>query len=153
MSEIPLDGVTVLAVILIASFAIDRIVTGTLIVLSFIPIWNRWFPDPSQSEDAAGRSKADKKQKLVYFVLAAILGIGVLAWSGNIRLFTALKFAINPIMDTVVTGLILVAGADRIAGALKMMGAGGPDAAAAQQPPIEITGKLVLEQQNAPKET
>ena len=50
MSEIPLDGVTVLAVILIASFAIDRIVTGTLIVLSFIPIWNRWFPDPSQSE-------------------------------------------------------------------------------------------------------
>ncbi len=146
MQNVPLDGVTVLAVILIASFAIDRIVTGLLVALSFIPAWRKRFPEASTVSDPEEKVVAENKQKTVYFVLAAILGIGVLAWGGNIRLFTALHFPVNPILDSVITGLILVAGADKLSGVMNMMGSGGGGSQSQQaSAPIEITGKLVLE--------
>jgi hypothetical protein len=72
-----IDGISALAVILIASFAIDRIVTGLLFLLSFLERWERAFPDPATVEDTLARVRAEKKQKLGYFIFAALLGVGV----------------------------------------------------------------------------
>lgn len=145
-----IDGISAMAVIVIASFAIDRIVTALLFLLSFIKPWTRTFPDPTTIEDVAERVGAEKKQKLIYFGFAGVLGMGVLAGVGGITIFKVSGFPnINWILDTVVTGLILVAGADRIAAVLNMPGAPGVERSAPR--PIEITGKLILEEGAAKK--
>lgn len=140
-----LDGVSAIAVILIASFAIDRIVTGLLFLMSFSKTWTRLVPEPATLQEPLEAMRAEKKQKLAYFLIALPLGILVLGWYGGLRLFVALGFQdINYILDTFITGLVLVAGADRIAGLLKMSGAPGAEDPAPR--PLEVTGRLTLEQ-------
>jgi len=148
-----LDGVTAVAVVLIASFAIDRIVAGCLFALSLSKAWDRRFPDPSSIADESDRRRAEKKQKVVYFILAATLGVVVLAWLGNIRILSAVLHSsgstqptVNPILDTIVTGLLLTGGADRLAQFLKAPGEAG--AQKGESKPIQITGKLVLDDES-----
>lgn len=85
-----LDGVTAIALVVIASFAIDRIVSGSLFLLSYSKAWSRRFPEPSSVEDEATRVRVEKTQKLVYFALAGFLGMVVLAGAGNVRILSAL---------------------------------------------------------------
>ena len=85
-----LDGVTAIALVVIASFAIDRIVTGSLFLLSYSKAWARRFPEPASLEDEHARTQAEKRQKLIYFALAGFLGMVVLAGVGNVRILSAL---------------------------------------------------------------
>lgn len=140
-----IDGVSAVALILIASFGVDRIVTGLLFLLSwFSKAWNGFLPDPTTLEDRGERVMAEKKQKLVYFIFAGVLGGLVLAFLGEIRIFRAMGFEkTNYILDSIMTGLILMAGSDRVAEILKLTGA--PGAERPKSPPIEVTGRLILE--------
>jgi TctA family transporter len=124
-----LDGISAIALILVVSFAIDRIVTALLFLLSFV----RLAPD---------RAADERKYKLMYYCLAGVLGIVVLAYYGQVRVLTALGIQIEPLIDTLLTGIVLVGGADRIAEFLKAPGA-APQKQEAQ--PIEITGKLYFQ--------
>ena len=83
-------------------------------------------------------------EDLVYFRLALLFGVGVLAFYGDVRVFRALGVTdIHPILDAVVTGLVLVGGSDLVA---KVMGITGLASAEASAPrPIEVTGRLVLD--------
>ncbi len=130
-----LDGVSAVALILIASFAIDRIVTALLFLLSFV----RLVPEAAADE---------RKYKLIYFGLAGLLGTVVLAHYGQVRVLTALGIRIEPLIDTILTGIVLVGGADRIAELLKPPGA---ESQKEESQPIEITGKLILEESAAQK--
>lgn len=140
------DGVTAIAMILIASFAIDRIVVGLLFLFSFLPKWSRAFPEPSLFEDPGARARAERKRKLIYFVLAGVLAGAFLAGYGQDRILKAAGFSINPILDAVLTGLILVGGADRMTELLKMIGVQTAEKSEARPHPIEITGRLILEE-------
>ena len=145
-----IDGLSGIAVILIASFGIERIVTGLLLLLSLLKPWSRLVPDPASAEDAVGRSEAERKQKVAFFVFAGILGDLVLAYFGEVRIFRALGFInTNEILDSIMTGLILVAGADHIGPILKLSGAPGGEKPAER--PIEITGRLILEGETGKK--
>lgn len=139
-----LDGISIIALVLIGSFAVDRIVRGLLFGLSY---WKRWaslVPDPN---DPATPVPRRKHHQLAYFCFAACLGVVALGWYGGVRILSALGFvAVNPILDTLITGLILVGGADRTEAILCTLGAGGAEAAGARDSaPIQITGTLVLE--------
>jgi len=138
-----IDGISALAVILIASFAVDRITQGTLFTLSLIKPWSRAFPDPKTITDRSARIKAEKKRKVWFFSLAAVFSALIIAYFGEVRIFRALGFPTDPILDSIITGLILVAGADRLSGVWQL-GAFGT-AEAPKQQPIEVTGRLVLE--------
>ena len=139
-----LDGVTVIAILLVASFAIDRIVTGVLFLLSFSNRWSRRFPNPDLITDPAARLKAQNTQKLLYFCLAGALAIPLLAGYGKVRILATLGFPTNPLLDTILTGLILMGGSDRIAELLKMPGA--PGAQRSEPKAITIQGSLTLDE-------
>lgn len=143
-----IDGVSAIAVILILSFAINRIATGLLFLVSFVKPWARFLPDPVLQTNEGLRMKAERRRKLVYFVLAGILAMGVFAGYGTVRILSVSGFpSINPILDVILTGLILVAGSDRIAELLKTPATAGVALATAEAPttrPIEITGTLTL---------
>jgi len=138
-----------IATILIASFAIDRIVAGLFFLLSYSDslrplIGESVVQAPIRNEGAA------RTRRLLYALFAGYLGIVVIAGILNVRLSALTKLPgganplSNPLLDTLMTGLIVAAGADRVADALKLFGA--PGAEKKTEHPIEITGKLVLEQ-------
>jgi hypothetical protein len=147
MPPVRLEGVTAIAALLIASFAIDRIVAGVLFVLSFFKAWEKRFPEPALEPDDASRFKADRKQKLARFVISAMMALPVLAWYGQVRILAAVGFeAVNPLLDQILTGCILIGGADRIGEVLKWGSAEGHTAIEKRATqPLEITGKLTLE--------
>jgi hypothetical protein len=142
-----IDGVSAILVILIASFAIDRAVTGLLFVLGYLPPWRARFPDPDEVPEPERHAAAVKTAKWMRFVLSAMLAGIVLAWLGKVRLLLAVGFPdVNPIVDGLITTVILVGGSDRVTDILKATGM--PQGAAtkdAPRQPIEITGTLVLE--------
>ena len=140
------DGVTAIAMILIASFAIDRIVVGLLFLFSFVPGWRRLFPEPSPVMNPEDRSGAERKRKVVYFVFAGVLAGLFLVGYGQDRILKAAGFSINPVLDTIVTGLILMGGADRMTELLKMIGVQNAEKPEAPAQPIEIIGRVVLEE-------
>lgn len=142
-----LDGVTALAALIIASFAIDRLVTGILFLLSFASFWTRRFPDPTLQTDLTLRSQAEKRNKLVYFTLAAAFGGFVLAYWGNVRLMQALGFQTGRLLDTLITALILVGGAERLSGVLKLPTERREEQASVQ--PVQITGTLIMQEERS----
>jgi hypothetical protein len=142
-----LDGISVIAFVLVGSFAIDRIVTFLLFVLAFNRKWAARFPKPALVADPAARARAEDAQKVVYFVFAGALAIPLLAGYGQVRVLEALGFQTNFILDTIVTGLILMGGSDRVAELLKMPGA--PGVHKPEPRPITIQGTLVLQDRNA----
>lgn len=138
-------GVSVLVLILVLSFAIDRAAKAVLFLSSlFRGPWSRWLPDPQTLDDPAGRSRAEKTQTLAYYVLAGILALGVLAGFGSVRLIKALGYGdANSIVDWLVTGIVLIGGSELIGKLVQISGLGGGGEAKGQ--PLEITGKLILE--------
>ena len=142
-----MDGVTALAFILIGSFAVDRIVSGTLFVLSFNRKFARNYPDPEEIADPAARRAAEKERKLIYHLLAFDVAVVILGLFGGVRVLSAVlgpKMEINRVLDAIVTGLMLMGGADGLAQVLKLPGLpGGKEKAPAEQ--IQIVVKLSIE--------
>lgn len=143
LAALAIDGVSAIAALVIASFAIDRIATGLLFLLSFSRRWSRGFPDPASAAEPDARRRAEKKQKLLYYVLAAILGGVVMAYCANVRVFAALGFPTNALLDSVITGLVLMGGADRVASFMKLPGS--PASAKPPPTPIEVTGRITID--------
>ena len=134
-----IDGLTALALVVIASFAIDRIVTGTLFIATFIGI----VPDPELREAGPGRVRAEKTYKLIYFLLAGILGVGVLAYFGNVRILHAMGIQdVNPHVDLIITGLLLMGGAERLSQFMQAPAGGGEKP---EPRPIEVVGTLKID--------
>src|SRR5215468_2117356 len=137
-----IDGVSAIAVVLIASFAVDRIVTAILFLLAYNKRWDSRFPDPALQPEGELREKAARNRKLAYFCIGAALAIPLIAGFGRIRILAALGFPTNRYLDIIVTGLILIGGSERVAEMLKL---GVPGEAKGEAKPITISGKLVLE--------
>jgi hypothetical protein len=141
-----LDGVSILALIAVAAFAIERVTTALLFLLTYANIIRQ----SDLIEDPTSRAKAVQKRQLIYFLIAGVLSFVVLAWFGKIRVLTALGVESNPWLDLFVTGVILLGGSDRISALLSQSGKG----AEPEKPPtqaLELTGRLILEDQAVEK--
>ena len=148
-----MDGVSVVALIAIVAFAIDRAVAALMFGLSFVGIAT----DLETIADLDERRRAEKKHKLLYFFFAGILAILVLLAQGDLRILAALgvglgapttaalSFLNAELLDTVVTGIALIGGAERIAEIQNMVGK--PEEVEKEAPPpIEVTGRLTVEE-------
>ena len=135
-----LDGVSALALVVIASFAIDRIVNAFLFLLDFA----RVLRDPAFEKDKLKRKRIEQRNRLIYFLLAGTLGILVLGYYGDIRILHAMGFEdISPRLDIVITGLLLMGGAEQVGKLADIPGVKHGEAE--EQRPIEVTGTLKLE--------
>jgi len=170
----PTNPVSLLVMIVLAAFVIDRLVAALLFLLSFSSAWNRTLPEPEMIENPDARRQSLKKQKLIYFVLASLLALFFLLSYREVGVLKALGFQrtedtaiassvasstgagtpdpnatvttdpkARSFGDFLLTWLILVGGAENIAKLLKGQGDFGREKTEAQ--PIEITGKLTLE--------
>jgi len=112
--------------VMIGSFAVDRIVSLALFALSYPKSWRRTFPDPDLMSDGPKKAAAVKVRRAWYFLFATILSIPIVVY-GKIRIFDLLGIpkapeaerAVQQLLDILLTTLIFVAGADRLADLLK----------------------------------
>lgn len=137
-----MGGVSVIAFVLLLSFAIDRVVSGLLFVLSWSDKWRRFCPDPADVADPIERSAAHRMQKTIYFALAALFSVALLKLVGS-GVLVQMGFAPGP-LDLPLTALILMGGAERVSAFSSSLQPS--DASAAGEPPLHITGTLTLEE-------
>jgi len=141
------DGVSVTALMALAAFAVERVTTGILFLLSCWAPWRATYPDPDTLTDPEKVAWAKRKSKLAYFVLAGALVFVVVKWSQEIRILHALNLEAPPLLDIALTCLVLVAGSDRIGEFLK--GDGGASVEKASKP-VEIVGRVQLIEPEVP---
>ena len=147
-----LDGVSALALVLVASFAIDRLVSGIL----FLTTWSGVLTDPEQIVEVEEKYKAKRRYKAIYYLLAGVMGIVVMASLGGIMLLTALLPADSSVtatpvfrfLDIIVTGLALMGGAEKLSELLKIgKETGGVfSSSSTSESPVKVEGKLFLEE-------
>ena len=131
-------GIQAAALIVIISFAIDRISGGVFFLLSMAGVWSTETPG------------AQNRAKLAYYVFAGILA-AVFIFTFRISMLAALKIGgedmyLKP-FDIAFGILVLMCGSDQVATLLKSPHAGkAPDTRSAEKP-IEVTGKLTLVEQ------
>ena len=141
-------GVSAFALVLVTSFAIDRLVSGIL----FLGMWSGILTDPEKMAEGEERYKARRTYKAIYYAIAGALGIVVMASLGGIMLLTALLPAdssvtaapIFRLLDIIVTGLALMGGVEKLPELLKIgKETGGAFASAStSESPIKVEGKL-----------
>jgi hypothetical protein len=143
--RVRIDGMSAIAAILIASFAIDRVTSGLLALAGYL---RRRKPSLLRARTRAAYDalvEEERESRVPYFVVAALLGAVVLGWFGQVRVLGALGFlAVNPYLDALITGLVLMIGADRASDLLRRLDVPLGDVKKSSAP-IEVTGRLVLE--------
>jgi len=125
-----IDATTAITIILIASFAIDRMVTLLMLFLPFTKLHGEKDPELLK-----------KRERFTYIALAGLLGL-LLGYFGDIRLLAGLGFSTNAPVNAIVTALILTAGSDSISALLKKMGGSSPGDA--EPKPLIVQGDLTL---------
>ena len=141
-----IGGISVLVLILVLSFVIDRTAKATLFALSFVKV--PWVPqfNPELVDNKVDKAKAKRSQTLLYFVLATALSVGVVVYYGDIRVLKALGgYDGQVVLDTVVTGIVLICGSELLSRLFKIESGGEPGSSGPQ--PVEITGRLTLERE------
>ena len=134
------DGVNVIAALIIAAFAIDRIVAGLLFLIGFCGKRAQAISDPAFG---SGPESARLRQ-LIYFLMAAALCAAVLIELPGFRVLSGLGYATNSTLDTLITALIMLGGADRMSSLVGKL----PEAEQTLRDPkpVEVTGRVILEE-------
>jgi hypothetical protein len=144
-------SIQVAAIVVIASFVIDRVAGGVFFLLSLVDAWNEWVPDPAARQDAGDKLAAQKRQKLIYYSFVAILALSIV-FAFNLRVLGALHVTENPPnvwLDQLFSVLVLMGGSDQIAALLKSPHAGKAVETTSTAKPIEVTGRLTLDESAA----
>ena len=117
----------------------DRIVSAVLFVLLYI----HTLSDP-RVKAGADQVVAERNYKLVYFITSLILVIAVLSTFSSIRILATMGLhGDSPLLDKLLTGVVLLGGTERLGAWMKADGTGG--STAVPEKPIKVTGSLTLD--------
>ena len=146
-------GIHAAALIVIVSFAIDRISAGVFFLLSMAGVWSTDTPGASAgSPEARG---AQDRARLAYYVFAAVLAAAFI-FTFKISMLAALNIGEgwrHQPLDIAFGILVLMCGSDQVATLLKSPHAGKAPGTRSAERPIEVTGKLTLVEQGGQRTT
>ena len=142
-----IDGVSAIAALVIASFAVDRFANLGLFCISFIPS----FEDADRPDDRAHSDLPPRRKiiRFIYFLFALVAAITIAVF-GDMGILESLGFkranrtTAHHCFDLTLTVLILTAGAERISKLVQATSGGSIDEGD-QQRPVEIAGTLTLD--------
>ena len=136
-----LDGVSTIALVLLFSFAIERLVSG----IRFVAAWAGWL-DPEAASDAAEKRSIERKSTAIFFFVAVGASIATILFfhlKGILQIL-GLKQEDPYGLDFCLTVLVLAAGADRLGDVFKTYG--GSKSESKSEPPLQVTGTLHLDE-------
>jgi hypothetical protein len=150
----PSDGISLLTMLLVAAFAIERIGAGILFLLGMLNL----LADPEAYPDPVKRAAVKRKYVFYHFLVSAALVILVLLYVGDFRFLDALGLGnradlsrVPPWLDHLLLGVVLIGGAEQMSAFLKMVGAPASGAGDVKAQSVEVSGKLTLEEPPARK--
>ena len=148
------DGINLLTILLIAAFAIERVSAGIFFLLQLFHL----IGDPDLVEDTAQRAHVKRRYTLYHFVVSGILVVFVLLYMGDFRFLDALGLGnradlsrVPLFVDRLLLAVVLVGGAEQMSAFLKMVGAPGGSIREAGAQPVEVSGKLIVEEPSTKK--
>lgn len=148
------DGINLLTILLIAAFAIERVSAGILFLLQLFHL----ISDPDLVEDTTQRAHVKRRYTLYHFVVSGILVVFVLLYMGDFRFLDALGLGnradlsrVPLFVDRLLLAVVLVGGAEQMSAFLKMVGAPGGSMREAGAQPVEVSGKLIVEEPSTKK--
>jgi hypothetical protein len=144
-----MNATSALVLILVLSFAADRLAKGLLFVLSLSPFVSRAFPDPKLVEAGEKRVRAARRGLILYTVVVGSIAGAAIYFFPEIRIIEMLSGPqTHAFIDIVVTVIVVMGGSDLVGRIVQVSGLGeGPAApgGAGRNDPIEISGRLTLE--------
>lgn len=135
------DAVSVTAMLLLAAFGVERVTRGLLFLLGSFKAWRTRFPDPAALNDQQVQGAA-RRQKWAYFTVCGLLSLVLIYFGKDLRVLAAMGVQNQPLLDAMVTWLVLVAGCDRLKDILGDGGATAPDESSS--PPVQVAGTITL---------
>lgn len=137
-----MDAGLLIAMIVVASFVIDRIAAATFFLLSFSSAWDRWFPDPRFITEERAKAAAERRLKLIYYCFVGALAL-IITQAWDMRILSQLKLpAGSPFVDWLFTAIVLMGGSGQIAELLRAPHTGKLPAQAPE--PLKIAGSITL---------
>lgn len=150
-----MNATSALVLILILSFAADRIGKTILFALHQIPWWARRFPDPQLVEDKAQAAAARRRGTIAYAAIVGAIVATAAALHQELLILRMLTPDSHFVVDLIVTTTVLMGGSDLIGRIIRLSGviegdegdgAGGHGGRAARRDgPIEVVGRLTLD--------
>ena len=137
-----MGGVSVIAFVLLLSFAIDRVVAGILFALSWSERWRHLCPDPDTLADPHEKAAAQRAHKTAYFIFAALFSVVLLRFVGS-GVLAQMGFRPGN-LDLLLTALIVMGGAERVSAFSNSLQPSSENVVS--EPPLHITGTLTLEE-------
>jgi hypothetical protein len=138
-----MDAGKLIAMIVVASFVIDRIAAATFFLLSFSKTWDDWFPDPRFIGDERAKATAERRLKLVYYCFVGLLAL-VITSAWHMRILSQLEIpAGGDGVDWLFTAIVLTGGSGQIAELLRAPHTGKLPTPAAPEP-LKINGSITL---------
>jgi len=148
-----MNATSALVLILVLSFAADRLAKGLLFVLGLLPFWARWFPDPDSIREPARRSRVRTRRLVVYTLVVGSIAGTAIWFFPEIRIIELLSGPrTHAFIDIVVTLVVVMGGSDLVSRIVQVAGigeGGGGSAGGGRHEPIEINGRLTLENGDA----
>ncbi|UWZ84696.1 hypothetical protein [Occallatibacter riparius] len=136
------DAVSVTAMLLLAAFGVERISRGLLFLLESFKAWRTKFPDPASLKDQEVQDAAARRQKWASFTVCGLLSLILIYFGKDLRVLAAMGVQNQPVLDAMVTWLVLVAGCDRLKDILGDGPAAAPDESSG--PPVQVAGTITL---------
>ena len=139
--DVTLSGVSTIALILVLSFAIERVVSG----IRFLFAWTGWL-DPESVSNAEERRELERRSTALFFflsVVASILAVRFFQLKGILQIL-GLRQADPYGLDFGLTVLVLAAGADRLGDVFTTYGGGKSESKS--EAPLQVTGTLHLDE-------
>lgn len=144
-----MNATSALVLILVLSFAADRLAKALLFVLALTPAWSKRFPDPRLIRERERQVHVRNRLVLVYTALVAVVA-GTAIWMyPELRIIEMLSGPrTHDLIDIIVTVIVVMGGSDLVGRLVQVSGIGEvstTSSGSSRNEPIEINGRLVLE--------
>ena len=145
-----MDTTKIVANYVLLAFLVERLTNGLAILLSYSKGWRARFA-PEAEFDAVRRGDVERNRRVVLFFLgAAVAVIGALL--ARLELLASFGVTVgSPVVDRIVSGLLIAAGGDPIREFLQKRQERRDEPRLAT--PIVVTGTLILQQPATPATT
>lgn len=144
-----MNATSALVLILVLSFAADRVAKALLFILSLSPLFSRVFPEPKLVADGEKRVRAARRGLILYTLVVGTVAGAAVYFFPEIRVIEMLSGPqTHAFIDVVVTVIVVMGGSDLVGRIVQVSGLGEGTAASGpvgRNEPIEISGRLTLE--------
>lgn len=151
-----MNATSALVLIMVLAFSADRLTKAVLFLIAFLPVWQRFFQDPELITHRPQKIKMRNRHLFAYTAIVGAIAGSAVWWFPELRVIEMLSGPnTGNVIDTIVTTLVVMGGSDLVGRIIQISSIGDMGAAAAsgdaseRNKPVEISGRLILENDGA----